>query len=119
MTDRVFLMIRYMGALDSMTGAQSALLLEKLTLFLNSWQGEWFPFPVIMVLIADNGSHSWTQIIADFYVPISELYTHEIFLWNRIKIYQWLDTQRNMWAFPLFVGFWIGLYGKTTECADV
>lgn len=73
-------MIRCAGTSDSVIKAQSVLLLQKLTLFLNSWQGEWFPLPVIMVLIADNRSHSWTQIIADFYVPISELHTHEIFL---------------------------------------
>lgn len=63
-----------------MIKAHTAFLLEKLTLFLNPWQGERFPFPVIMVLIADNRSHSWAQIIADFYVPITELHTHEIFL---------------------------------------
>lgn len=73
-------MITYVRALESLIKAQSALLVQKLTLFLNSWEGEWFPFSIIMVLIANNGSHSWTQIVADFYMPISELYTHEIFL---------------------------------------
>lgn len=82
---KVLLLIRILGALDGMIKAHTAFLLEKLTLFLNPWQGEWFPFSIIMVLIADNRSHSWAQIIADFYVPITELHTHEIFLLTEWK----------------------------------
>lgn len=53
---------------------------QELTLFLNSWQGERFPFAIIMILVAHNRSCTWTQIVADFYMPITEFYTHEILL---------------------------------------
>lgn len=33
-----------------------------------------------MILVADNRSCTWTQIIADFYTPTAEFYTHEILL---------------------------------------
>lgn len=53
---------------------------QELTLLLNSWQGERFPFAIIMILVADNWSCTWTQVVADLYTPTTEFYTHEILL---------------------------------------
>lgn len=64
---------------------------------------------VIMVLIADNGSHSWTQIIADFYVPTRALYTHEILLLIEKNTPVIRYTEKYLGIH--FVGFVIGLYG--------
>lgn len=41
-----------------------------------------------MILVADNRSRTWTQIVADFYMPTTEFYTHEILLLMKM-----IDTQ--------------------------